>query len=113
MAKVKTKKGGIIVMGSGRMGQIRAGIIYSNPRLEIIGIVDLNLEGAKELAGKYSVSAQSGPKSYFFDTIILLSYEVFHTRQMHMDASSKQFNNPNETKSMALLYPHQLLPTRK
>ena len=53
------KKGGIIVIGSGRMGQIRAGIIYSNPRLKIIGIVDLNLNGAKELADKYSVSLPS------------------------------------------------------
>ena len=52
------KKGHIIVIGSGRMGQIRAGIIYANPRLEIIGIVDLNLMGAQELADKYSVSFQ-------------------------------------------------------
>ena len=43
-------------MGSGRMGQIRAQILYANPRFELCGVVDVNLAGAEKLAKQYSVS---------------------------------------------------------
>jgi len=44
-------------VGSGRMGQIRASILYSNPRFDLCGIVDINLDGATDLANKYHTKA--------------------------------------------------------
>jgi len=46
----------ILLVGSGRMGYIRAKAIYSNPHFEFSGIVDLNAEQAAELGEIYRVS---------------------------------------------------------
>ena len=46
----------VLLVGSGRMGHIRANAIYGNPRLELSGIVDSNLEEATELGEYYQVS---------------------------------------------------------
>ena len=48
----------VILIGSGRMGQIRAKAVYSNPRFELIGIVDSNVDAAMKLAEMYRVSTQ-------------------------------------------------------
>ena len=49
------KRARILLIGSGRMGQIRAMHLIANPRFELCGVVDVNLEGAKSLAGTYHV----------------------------------------------------------
>ena len=46
----------VILVGSGRMGHIRANAIYGNPRLELGGIVDSNVEEAAKLGEYYQVS---------------------------------------------------------
>ena len=46
----------VLLVGSGRMGRIRAKAIYSNPRFEFVGIVDSNVERAAELGEIYRVS---------------------------------------------------------
>lgn len=46
----------VLVVGSGRMGKIRAGLINSNPRYQLLGIVDPEVESAGALASKYGVS---------------------------------------------------------
>ncbi|KAL3801218.1 hypothetical protein HJC23_012618 [Cyclotella cryptica] len=43
----------VLLVGSGRMGHIRAKAIFSNPRFDFAGIVDDNVDGAKKLADVY------------------------------------------------------------
>uniref|UniRef100_A0A7S2RZX5 Gfo/Idh/MocA-like oxidoreductase N-terminal domain-containing protein n=1 Tax=Eucampia antarctica TaxID=49252 RepID=A0A7S2RZX5_9STRA len=43
----------VALVGTGRMGQIRAAILYSNPRFDLCGIIDKKLDSAKMLATKY------------------------------------------------------------
>lgn len=50
-----TRKARVVVMGSGRMGKIRASLLRANPRFEVKGIVDTNYIGAQNLADKYGV----------------------------------------------------------
>jgi myo-inositol 2-dehydrogenase/D-chiro-inositol 1-dehydrogenase len=47
----------VVLVGSGRMGQIRGSLMYSNPKFEMIGVCDVNASGAKSLAEKYSASS--------------------------------------------------------
>lgn len=49
----------VLLVGSGRMGHIRAKAIFSNPRFEFCGVVDANAENAARLGGIYRVSHQS------------------------------------------------------
>lgn len=51
-------KARVVVVGAGRMGQIRASLLRGNPRFDVCCIVDINLEGAQALADKYGVSYQ-------------------------------------------------------
>ena len=51
------KRARVVVVGSGRMGHIRSSLLYANPRFEIAGIVDINHDGAANLANIYGVSA--------------------------------------------------------
>lgn len=46
----------VILVGSGRMGHIRAKAIFANPRFELVGVVDENVENANRLADVYRVS---------------------------------------------------------
>ena len=55
MADQAMKRVRIVLIGSGRMGQIRAIHLNANPRFEFCGVVDVNLEGAKALARMYHV----------------------------------------------------------
>lgn len=43
----------IVLIGSGRMGRIRARAIFANPRLQLEGIVDPNIEQSKPLSELY------------------------------------------------------------
>ena len=43
----------IVLIGSGRMGRIRARAIFANPRLQLEGIVDPNIEQTKPLSELY------------------------------------------------------------
>ena len=45
----------VVVLGSGRMGQIRTALLQANPRFQVQGIVDSNLTSAVALAEKYGV----------------------------------------------------------
>ena len=45
----------VLLVGSGRMGHIRANAIYSNPRFEFCGIVDANVNEAEKLGAVYQV----------------------------------------------------------
>ena len=45
----------VLLVGSGRMGHIRAKAIYSNPRFEFCGIVDANVDEAAKLGEIYRV----------------------------------------------------------
>lgn len=47
----------VILVGNGRMGQIRAGLLYANPKFELSGIVDTNMEAASVLAETYSTKS--------------------------------------------------------
>lgn len=49
----------VLLVGSGRMGRIRAKAAFSNPRFEIAGVVDQNVNGAKQLADLYRVRSYS------------------------------------------------------
>jgi glutamyl-tRNA reductase len=48
-------KARVVVVGSGRMGTIRAALVQSNPRYELAGIVDPVRDRAKSLADKHGV----------------------------------------------------------
>jgi myo-inositol 2-dehydrogenase/D-chiro-inositol 1-dehydrogenase len=45
----------VLLVGSGRMGHIRAKALYSNPRIQLCGIVDSNIEQVKPLSELYGV----------------------------------------------------------
>ena len=45
----------VALIGSGRMGQIRASLMYANPRFDLCGIIDNNIDAATSLASKYKV----------------------------------------------------------
>jgi glutamyl-tRNA reductase len=45
----------VLLVGSGRMGHIRAKAIFANPRFDFAGVVDQNVDGAKQLADVYRV----------------------------------------------------------
>lgn len=51
-ASTKTR---VLVVGSGRMGTIRAALVQSNPRYDLAGIVDPVWDRAKSLADKHGV----------------------------------------------------------
>lgn len=44
----------IVLVGSGRMGQIRGSLMYSNPRFDMIGVCDVYNAGAESLGEKFS-----------------------------------------------------------
>lgn len=44
----------VVLVGSGRMGQIRSNLMYANPKIDMIGVCDVNASGAQSLADKYS-----------------------------------------------------------
>lgn len=43
----------VLLVGSGRMGQIRARLLHCHPRVDLCGIVDSDLPGAQRLAALY------------------------------------------------------------
>ncbi len=45
----------VALIGSGRMGQIRASLMYANPRFDLCGVIDNNINAATSLASKYKV----------------------------------------------------------
>eukprot|EP00977_Amphora_coffeiformis_P014560 scaffold4097_cov166-Amphora_coffeaeformis.AAC.17 len=52
-------KARVLVLGIGRMGQIRCSLLRGNPRFDVRGVVDTNLTTARTLADKYGVSDTS------------------------------------------------------
>ena len=52
---IQKRRARVVLVGSGRMGQLRAAILYANPRFDMCGIVDVNEAGATALARKFSV----------------------------------------------------------
>lgn len=51
----RPKRAKVIVVGSGRMGHIRSSLVYANPRFELCGIVDTNIDAAANMADTFSV----------------------------------------------------------
>lgn len=47
----------VLLVGTGRMGAIRAKILYANPKFDFLGVCDINLSAAKKLADVYSAQA--------------------------------------------------------
>ena len=45
----------VLLIGSGRMGHIRASTLYANPRFEFCGIIDTNVDDAAKLGELYRV----------------------------------------------------------
>lgn len=48
-----TQRARIVLVGTGRMGDIRAKLMYSNPKIDLCGIVDINTEAASAMASLY------------------------------------------------------------
>lgn len=44
----------VILVGTGRMGQIRSSLMYANPKFDMVGVCDVNAIGAQAIANKYS-----------------------------------------------------------
>lgn len=44
----------VVLVGTGRMGQIRSSLMYANPKFDMIGVCDINAIGAQTLANQYS-----------------------------------------------------------
>ena len=60
-----TRRCRVIVCGvGGRMGKIRTELIYANPRFELCGVCDINLEAAQIQADKFSVRLLDVSSSY-------------------------------------------------
>ena len=45
------------IIGVGNMGRLHAGLIQSNPRLELYGMTDMNVARAKEVAAAFGCAA--------------------------------------------------------
>jgi myo-inositol 2-dehydrogenase/D-chiro-inositol 1-dehydrogenase len=50
----------VILVGTGRMGSIRASAIFGNPKLTLASVVDANASAAAALANKYRVPSSYG-----------------------------------------------------
>lgn len=57
LASAAVRRARIVLVGSGRMGQIRGSLMYSNPRFDMIGVCDVNEAGALSLGDKFSASS--------------------------------------------------------
>ncbi len=61
MAKNLARRCRVLVCGvGGRMGTIRTDLVYANPRFELCGVCDMNLDAAEEVAETYSVRQLQG-----------------------------------------------------
>jgi predicted dehydrogenase len=49
-------KARVLVVGCGRMGQIRAALARANPRFDLCGVVDHDIEKAQGIADQVDVS---------------------------------------------------------
>jgi hypothetical protein len=49
----------VLLVGCGRMGQVRARHIYASPRFLLLGIVDVDISKAKCLADHYTVNIKN------------------------------------------------------
>eukprot|EP00594_Rhizosolenia_setigera_P007933 CAMPEP_0178970388 /NCGR_PEP_ID=MMETSP0789-20121207/19511_1 /TAXON_ID=3005 /ORGANISM="Rhizosolenia setigera, Strain CCMP 1694" /LENGTH=343 /DNA_ID=CAMNT_0020656881 /DNA_START=466 /DNA_END=1497 /DNA_ORIENTATION=- len=54
---VNRSRARLILVGTGRMGAIRAKIMYANPKISFLGVCDLNIDAATKLANEYSTLA--------------------------------------------------------
>jgi predicted dehydrogenase len=60
LAKNLARRCRVIVCGvGGRMGTIRTDLVYANPRFELCGVCDMNLQAAEQVADIYSVRYRS------------------------------------------------------
>lgn len=50
-----TQRAKIVLVGTGRMGDIRAKLMYANPKIDLCGVVDISMDAAEKLASKYQV----------------------------------------------------------
>mmetsp|Transcript_17650 Transcript_17650/g.24541 ORF Transcript_17650/g.24541 Transcript_17650/m.24541 type:complete len:377 (+) Transcript_17650:190-1320(+) len=55
----RKKRANVLLVGSGRMGDIRASLVYANPRFKLCGVVDVNMTAATALAETYDTTAFS------------------------------------------------------
>lgn len=83
-ASAGIRRAKVVVVGSGRMGQIRSSLIYANPRFELCGIVDTNFDAASVLAKTYEVLHVSPDSS------------LIHYCQMSMTLSDTTLTNVNQ-----------------
>ena len=51
-----TRQARVLLVGSGRMGNIRAKALYSSPKFDFCGVVDSNVDEAAKLGDMYRVS---------------------------------------------------------
>lgn len=107
----------VLLVGSGRMGHIRAKALYSNPRFEFCGIVDSNVKAAGTLSEIYLVRRKNLLFVYFehFRTCVLIYFcfdaiHDFFTRRQRLNHSPKRLPNTT-TVSTESSYPPQLQPT--
>lgn len=82
----------VVLVGVGTMGQIRSATIYSNPRLELSGIVAVDYPAAKQLAAKYSTEAFCN-----FDQVV----QRFRLKELNMrsDTASDGNDSPRSVAS--------------
>ena len=48
-----TRRANVLLIGSGRMGRIRASLLNANPKFNVLGVVDVDSKAASEIAEKY------------------------------------------------------------
>jgi hypothetical protein len=57
MATTKERCRVVICGASGNMGKIRTKLVYGNPRFELCGVCDINIQAAQEISSLYSTKA--------------------------------------------------------
>jgi hypothetical protein len=72
-ASAGIRRAKVVVVGSGRMGQIRSSLIYANPRFELCGIVDTNFDAASVLAKTYEVLSPDSSLIHYCQISMTLS----------------------------------------
>mmetsp|Transcript_104 Transcript_104/g.91 ORF Transcript_104/g.91 Transcript_104/m.91 type:complete len:185 (+) Transcript_104:44-598(+) len=105
----KKKKARVVVVGSGRMGEIRSKLIYANPKMELIGIVssssNSNLKEKQAMAEEYDTNAYSSIQELVFKKHYLESMIIKDdNKDVAADNKADVFTAGDDTDKHRLIY---------
>ena len=79
-----TRQARVLLVGSGRMGNIRAKALYSSPKYDFVGVVDSNVDEAAKLGSMYRVSTVCYCACIYLYSFLSLLYNIIHHHRLHI-----------------------------